>query len=390
MVIYTAQAIRNNSVQCSWSSMLSRQKTSIPWYLRCYSSAQLDSQHKQNYLMALPSGVQWWKKMNETSKGYNDRVSALCFLQCFDAVGLSSSHTNPMPLITKDSLLEQMEERRKPLENGHTKNGAATLLLAAYWAWTECSSPSRANEPIQYEVYYKFLTNVCESVELMWPQISTQYFDCVRWTAGTAHGLLKPFCHNSSAVTLIFKKLQKHVHACTWCIVQKNQYHRRNQPWQYTYIITHTHTHTLGSEVLAADAAAAACWKSTNMLGMLLPKYTLLLAANASYFFNSIYSGVSISCKNTHTYTLDSKYVSDVHFAIIPYSLNQHADTWMRQMSIQCMFILQLATFVLRVVSRWTWAIWSPSVFFLHCSTRQHVALAQILMALMSLSSSNQ
>ena len=144
----------------------------------------------------------------------------------------------------QDSLLEQMEELRKPLENGHTKNGAATLLLAAYWAWTECSSPSRANEPIQYEVYYKFLTNVCESVGLMWPQISTQYFDSVRWTAGTAHGLLKPFCHNSSAVTLIFKKLQKHVHACTWCIVQKNQYHRRNQPWQYTYIITHTHTHT--------------------------------------------------------------------------------------------------------------------------------------------------
>ena len=47
--------------------------------------------------------------------------------------------------------------------------------------------------------------------------------------------------------------------------------------------------------LVAAAAVADADPESTYMFGMLLPKYTLLFDANASYRFNSKYSGVKIS-----------------------------------------------------------------------------------------------
>ena len=58
-----------------------------------------------------------------------------------------------------------------------------------------------------------------------------------------------------------------------------------------------------GFDCLSLDAAAVAAAavvvdpESTYMFGMLLPKYTLLFVANASYRFSSKYSGVKISCE---------------------------------------------------------------------------------------------
>ena len=61
----------------------------------------------------------------------------------------------------------------------------------------------------------------------------------------------------------------------------------------------------VGFDCLSLDAAPAAVAaaavvvdpESTYMFGMLLPKYTLLFVANASYRFSSKYSGVKISCE---------------------------------------------------------------------------------------------